>query len=213
MLARVVSWLRLLPWAFRAFVNSVSASIRMISLPTAQSVRYLVRLTPARFRLAVDALRVRLGHVKRQRNGFRSVGFSIQADPPSLTFCKVGAGLPPAKRCRRAFAAACGGREQPRRCLRLRRIFPLPRSGWRRPVSPSSPAFPGGFGANGGPPTGDGEQVPSGGKARQRGRGGLHRVDGDALCGSGIIDTIGPPQADEPLSVALAKGHGNTAAP
>ena len=79
--------------------------------------------------------------------------------------------------------------------------------------SPSPPAFPGGFGANGGPPTGDGERVPSGGKARQRGRGGLLRVDGDALHGSGIIDTIGPPQADEPLSVALAKGHGDTAAP
>jgi len=60
---------------------------------------------------------------------------------------------------------------------------------------------------------GRGKRVPSGGKAPQRGRSGRHRVDGDALCGSGIIDTIGPPQADEPLSVAFAKGHGNTAAP
>ena len=70
----------------------------------------------------VDAPGGRLSYVKRQRNGFRSVGFSIQADPPSLTFCKVGAGLPPAKRCRRQFAAACGGREQPKAMLALRRI-------------------------------------------------------------------------------------------
>lgn len=38
----------------------------------------------ARFCLAVDALRVRLGHIKRQRNGFRSVGFLAQVDPPFL---------------------------------------------------------------------------------------------------------------------------------
>ena len=38
----------------------------------------------ARFRLAVDALRVRLSHIKRQRNGFRSVGFLAQVDPPFL---------------------------------------------------------------------------------------------------------------------------------
>ena len=79
--------------------------------------------------------------------------------------------------------------------------------------SPTSPAFFGGLGAHSGLSAGDGERVPSGGKAPQRGRSGRHRVDGDALCGSGIIDTIGPPQADEPLSVALAKGHGNAAAP
>ena len=76
---------------------------------------------PARFRLAVDAPGVRLGHVKRQRNGFRSVGFLAQVDPPSLIFSKVGAGLPPAKRCRGQFAAACGGREQPKAMLALRR--------------------------------------------------------------------------------------------
>lgn len=39
----------------------------------------------ARFRLLVDAPGVRLGHVKRQRNGFRSVGFLAQVDPLLVT--------------------------------------------------------------------------------------------------------------------------------
>ena len=39
------------------------------------------------------------------------------------------------------------------------------------------------------------------------------RVDGDDVFGSGIIDTIGPFQADQPISVALAKGHRDTVSP
>ena len=53
----------------------------------------------ARFRLAVDALRVRLGYVKRQRNGFRSVGFlahrvtSCLKSFGSLESCAAGGGF------------------------------------------------------------------------------------------------------------------------
>ena len=78
---------------------------------------------------------------------------------------------------------------------------------------PAAPCVFRGFGAHGGLPGGGGERLPSGGKASRRDRDGPDRVDRDGVRGSGIIDTIGPPQADEPLSVALAKGHGNTAAP
>ena len=39
------------------------------------------------------------------------------------------------------------------------------------------------------------------------------RVDGDDVSGSGIIDTIDPFQADQPVAVALAEGHRNTVSP
>lgn len=39
------------------------------------------------------------------------------------------------------------------------------------------------------------------------------RVDGDDVSGSGIIDTIDPFQADQPVAVALAEGHHNTVSP
>ena len=39
------------------------------------------------------------------------------------------------------------------------------------------------------------------------------RVDGDDVFGSGIIDPIGPFQADQPISVALAEGHRNAVPP
>ena len=39
------------------------------------------------------------------------------------------------------------------------------------------------------------------------------RVDGDDVFGSGIIDTIGPFQADQPISVALAEEHRNAVSP
>ena len=39
------------------------------------------------------------------------------------------------------------------------------------------------------------------------------RVDGDDVSGSGIIDTIGPFQADQTVAVALAEGHRNTVSP
>ena len=39
------------------------------------------------------------------------------------------------------------------------------------------------------------------------------RVDGDDVLGSGIIDTIGPFQADQTVAVALAEGHRNTVSP
>ena len=39
------------------------------------------------------------------------------------------------------------------------------------------------------------------------------RVDGDDVFGSGIIDTIGPFQADQTVAVALAEGHRNTVSP
>ena len=39
------------------------------------------------------------------------------------------------------------------------------------------------------------------------------RVDGDDVSGSGIIDTIGPFQADQTVAVALAKGHRNAVSP
>ena len=39
------------------------------------------------------------------------------------------------------------------------------------------------------------------------------RVDGDDVSGSGIIDPIGPFQADQTVAVALAKGHRNTVSP
>ena len=82
----------------------------------------------ARFRLAVDALRVCLGHIKRQRNGFCSVGFlahrvtsclksfrPLEVAPPEAVFrtsaelratwsgCRASA----RRRCRRLCAAAC----------------------------------------------------------------------------------------------------------
>lgn len=39
------------------------------------------------------------------------------------------------------------------------------------------------------------------------------RVDGDDVSGSGIIDTIDPFQADQPVTVALAEGHRNAVSP
>ena len=39
------------------------------------------------------------------------------------------------------------------------------------------------------------------------------RVDGDDVLGSGIIDTIDPFQADQPVAVALAEGHRNSVSP
>ena len=39
------------------------------------------------------------------------------------------------------------------------------------------------------------------------------RVDGDDVSGNGIIDTIDPFQADQPVAVALAKGHRNAVSP
>lgn len=39
------------------------------------------------------------------------------------------------------------------------------------------------------------------------------RVDGDDVFGSGIIDTIGPFQADQTVPIALAECHRNTAPP
>ena len=39
------------------------------------------------------------------------------------------------------------------------------------------------------------------------------RVDGDDVSGSGIIDTIGPFQADQTVTVALAEGHRNAVSP
>ena len=42
---------------------------------------------------------------------------------------------------------------------------------------------------------------------------GVLRVDGDDVFDSGIIDTIDPFQADQPVAVALAEGHRNAASP
>ena len=39
------------------------------------------------------------------------------------------------------------------------------------------------------------------------------RVDGDDVSGNGIIDTIGPFQADQTVAVALAEGHRNAVSP
>ncbi len=39
------------------------------------------------------------------------------------------------------------------------------------------------------------------------------RVNGDDVFGSGIIDTIGPFQADQTVAVALAEGHRNAVSP
>ena len=41
----------------------------------------------------------------------------------------------------------------------------------------------------------------------------VFRVDGDDVSGSGIIDTIDPFQADQPVAVALAEGHRNAVSP
>ena len=69
-----------------------------------------------------------------------------------------------------------------------------------------------------------GQNIPSAGThatpAPTRAHSGSHaetrrvlRVDGDDVFGSGIIDPIGPFQADQPISVALAEGHRNTVSP
>ena len=69
-----------------------------------------------------------------------------------------------------------------------------------------------------------GQNIPSAGThatpALNRAHSGSHgetgrvfRVDGDDVSGSGIIDPIGPFQADQPISVALAEGHRNTVSP
>ena len=54
----------------------------------------------------------------------------------------------------------------------------------------------------------------------KRAHSGLHaetrrvlRVNGDDVFGSGIIDTIGPFQADQTVAVALAEGHRNAVSP
>ena len=41
----------------------------------------------------------------------------------------------------------------------------------------------------------------------------VFRVDGDDVLGSGIIDPIGPFQADQTVAVALAEGHRNAVSP
>ena len=69
-----------------------------------------------------------------------------------------------------------------------------------------------------------GQNIPSAGThatpAPNRAHSGSHaetrrvlRVDGDDVFGSGIIDTIGPFQADQTVAVALAKGHRNAVSP
>ena len=69
-----------------------------------------------------------------------------------------------------------------------------------------------------------GQNIPSAGThatpAPNRAHSGSHaetrgvlRVDGDDVLGSGIIDTIDPFQADQPVAVALAEGHRNAVSP
>ena len=69
-----------------------------------------------------------------------------------------------------------------------------------------------------------GQNIPTAGThatpAPNRAHSGTHaetrrvlRVDGDDVFGSGIIDTIGPFQADQTVTVALAEGHRNTVSP
>ena len=69
-----------------------------------------------------------------------------------------------------------------------------------------------------------GQNIPSAGThatpAPNRAHSGSHaetrrvlRVDGDDVSGSGIIDTIGPFQADQTVAVALAEGHRNAVSP
>ena len=69
-----------------------------------------------------------------------------------------------------------------------------------------------------------GQNIPSAGThatpAPNRAHSGSHgetrrviRVDGDDVFDSGIIDTIDPFQADQPVAVALAEGHRNTVSP
>ena len=69
-----------------------------------------------------------------------------------------------------------------------------------------------------------GQNIPSAGThatpAPNRAHSGSHaetrrvlRVDGDGVFGSGIIDTIGPFQADQTVAVALAEGHRNAVSP
>ena len=69
-----------------------------------------------------------------------------------------------------------------------------------------------------------GQNIPSSGThatpAPNRAHSGSHaetrrviRVDGDDVFDSGIIDTIGPFQADQTVAVALAEGHRNAVSP
>ena len=69
-----------------------------------------------------------------------------------------------------------------------------------------------------------GQNIPSAGThatpAPNRAHSGSHaetrrvlRVDGDDVFGSGIIDTIGPFQADQTVAVALAEGHRDAVSP
>ena len=69
-----------------------------------------------------------------------------------------------------------------------------------------------------------GQNIPSAGThatpAPNRAHSGSHaetrrvlRVDGDDVSGSGIIDPIGPFQADQTVAVALAEGHRNAVPP
>ena len=69
-----------------------------------------------------------------------------------------------------------------------------------------------------------GQNIPSSGThatpAPNRAHSGSHaetrrviRVDGDDVLGSEIIDTIGPFQADQTVTVALAEGHRNAVSP
>ena len=69
-----------------------------------------------------------------------------------------------------------------------------------------------------------GQNIPSAGThatpALNRAHSGSHaetrrvlRVNGDDVSGSGIIDTIDPFQADQPVAVALAEGHRNAVSP
>lgn len=69
-----------------------------------------------------------------------------------------------------------------------------------------------------------GQNIPSAGThatpSSNRAHSGSHaetrrvlRVGGDDIFGSGIIDTIGPFQADQTVTVALAEGHRNAVSP
>ena len=69
-----------------------------------------------------------------------------------------------------------------------------------------------------------GQNIPPAGThatpAPNRAHSGLHaetrrvlRVDGDDVLGNGIIDPIGPFQADQTVAVALAEGHRDTVSP
>jgi len=121
---------------------------------------------------------------------------------------KVGAGLPPENGVWGRAPPSAFGRAAASPQTRQMRCWPSPPPEWATILA--SRAMCGKQLSAGTHATPSPNLAHSGSHAETRR---VLRVDGDDVSGSGIIDPIGPFQADQTVAVALAEGHRNAASP